>query len=270
MVNRDKIFEGSIPEIYDAYLVPLIFEEFAVEMADQVAKAAPREVLETAAGSGVVTRALAPILSGDARYLVTDLNSPMLDRAQQQQPPDERITWQRADALDLPFENNRFDVVCCQFGAMFFPDKVSGFAEARRVLKPGGYFVFSVWDQIKHNEFADHVTQAAGELFADDPPVFLARTPHGYFDLTEIVGHLKSADFTQAEIRTITLQSVAKTARDPAVAYCQGTPLRNEILDRDPEALERVTDHAAARLKAVYGSGPISGKIRGYVIIAEA
>ncbi|SLN34680.1 Demethylmenaquinone methyltransferase [Roseovarius albus] len=270
MSENDKRFEGSIPEIYDNYLVPLIFEEFAHEMADHVAKAAPREVLETAAGSGVLTRVLAPVLSCETNYIITDLNADMLERAKRQQPLNENFGWQVEDAMDLPFETNRFDVVCCQFGVMFFPDKVAGFAEARRVLKPGGYFIFSVWDEIQHSVFADHVTRAVGYVFADDPPVFLARTPHGYFDLTRIVGHLKSAGFAQAEIRTLTLPSVAKSPRDVAIAYCQGTPLRNEIIERDPDGLERVTDHATQHLESVFGSGPISGKIRGYLITAEA
>lgn len=270
MSENDKKFVGSIPEVYDDYLVPLIFEEFAHEVADQVAKAAPREVLETAAGSGVLTRIVAPILSNETNYMVTDLNSDMLERAKQQQPQTDTLGWQVEDAMDMPFESNRFDVVCCQFGVMFFPDKVAGFAEARRVLKPGGYFIFSVWDEIQHNLFADHVTRAVGQMFSDSPPEFLERTPHGYFDLTRITGHLKSAGFSQAEIRTVTLQSVAKTPHDVAVAYCQGTPLRNEITARDPGGLERVTDHVTQYLQAVFGSGPVSGKIRGYLITAEA
>src|SRR5262249_29525488 len=137
MLETDKLFAGSLPENYDRYMVPLIFGPYAADMARRAASLSPGTVLEIAAGSGVVTRALAPKLSQAASYTVTDLNQPMLDYAASQQPPDARITWRQADALALPFENATFDLVCCQFGAMFFPDRTAGYREARRVLKPG-------------------------------------------------------------------------------------------------------------------------------------
>src|SRR5512144_607585 len=148
MSETDKVFSGSIPENYDRYMVPLIFEPFAADIARRAAALSPSAVLETAAGSGVVTRALAPRLAPGARYVVTDLNQPMLDYAASRQAPDRRIQWRRADALALPFEDAAFDLVCCQFGAMFFPDRPAAYREARRVLKPGGCFLFSVWDRI--------------------------------------------------------------------------------------------------------------------------
>ena len=144
MPETDKVFAGSIPENYDRYLVPLIFESFAQDIAQRAGALSPRSVLETAAGSGVVTRALTPRLSPDASYAVTDLNQPMLDYAATRQPADNRISWRQADALTLPFEDAAFDLVCCQFGVMFFPDRQAGYREAKRVLKPGGYFLFTV------------------------------------------------------------------------------------------------------------------------------
>ena len=143
-------------------------------------------MLETAAGTGVLTRAMASRLAADVRIVATDLNQPMLDQAAAQQPADRRLTWQQADALALPFEDRSFDVVACQFGAMFFPDKVQGYREARRVLKPGGRFLFNVWDRIEDNEFADVVTEALAAIFPQDPPRFMARTPHGYHDAAKI------------------------------------------------------------------------------------
>ena len=135
MSESDKVFAGSIPKLYDTLMVPLIFEAYAADLAELVAASSPGAVLETAAGSGVVARALAPRLKPDARYVVTDLNQPMLDYAATRQGPDSRIEWRQADALDLPFEDASFDVVCCQFGAMFFSNRVAGYAEARRVLQ---------------------------------------------------------------------------------------------------------------------------------------
>lgn len=270
MTESDKTFTGSIPEIYDTYLVPLIFEAYANDLAERAAALAPKTVLETAAGSGVVTRALAPRLSSDALYTVTDLNQPMLEHAASAQGPDGRITWRLADALDLPFEDGSFDAVVCQFGVMFFPDRVAGYAEARRVLKPGGSFLFNVWDHIDANEFAQVVTAAAAAIFPDDPPRFLARTPHGYHDVKLIRKELGKAGFSQVLITTLEKTSSAPSPRHPTVAYCQGTPLRNEIETRDAGLLDHVTDRAVEAIEARFGNGPVAGKIRGHVVAAAS
>src|SRR3954471_342182 len=234
MLETDKVFAGSIPENYDRYMVPLIFEPYAADIAQRAASLSPSAVLETAAGSGVVTRALAPRLPRGARYIATDLNQPMVDYAASRQPPDSRIIWRQADALALPFEDGAFDLVCCQFGAMFFPDRTAGYREARRVLRPGGHFLFNVWDRIEDNVFADDVTNALAGMFPDDPPRFLARTPHGYHDTALIARELEAAGFTDVVTETRAEQSRASSPHIPAVAYCQGTPLRNEIEARAP------------------------------------
>jgi ubiquinone/menaquinone biosynthesis C-methylase UbiE len=266
----DKLFAGSIPEIYDTYMVPLIFEAYAFDLAQRVAGAAPTQVLETAAGTGVVTRALAPLLDERASYIVSDLNQPMLERAAIRQGTDERISWRQADALCLPFEHESFDAVICQFGAMFFPDRVSGYREALRVLKPRGRFLFNVWDRIEENDFARIVTDVACTIFPNDPPRFLARTPHGYHDVELIEAELRMAGFTAIEITTLQHRSDAPSARTPAIAYCQGTPLRNEIEARDPKALKTVTDRAAEAIAKKHGEGPVSGNIQAHIIVARA
>jgi SAM-dependent methyltransferase len=270
MSDNDKVFAGSIPEIYDTYLVPLIFEGFAEDMAQRVTRDSPNRVLETAAGSGVVTRALAPHLKASAQYVVTDLNQPMLDHAARQQGVDRRITWQQANALELLFCDDEFDAVGCQFGVMFFPDRVAGYREAKRVLRPGGKFVFNVWDRISQNVFADDVTNALRDVFPDDPPVFLARTPHGYHDVDLIRRELKKAGFGDIAIETRDELSSAPSPRHPAVAYCQGTPLRNEIEIRDAAKLETATDHAATAIAKKHGEGDVAAKIQGHVIEATA
>lgn len=268
MAEGDKIFAGSIPENYDRYIVPLIFEGFAEDMAQRIAQAAPRAILETAAGSGVVARALAPRLRPDASYICTDLNQPMLDYAARRLAADDRISWRRADALALPFEDAAFDLVCCQFGAMFFPDRPSGYREARRVLKPGGRFLFSTWDRIEENVFADDVTRALAEIFPDDPPRFLARTPHGYHDPALIRRDLEAAGFSSVTIETRADQSRASSPRHVALAYCQGTPLRSEIEARDASRLEAATDHAESRIAGRHGSGEVAAKIQAHVVVA--
>jgi ubiquinone/menaquinone biosynthesis C-methylase UbiE len=268
MSESDKLFAGSIPENYDRHMVPLIFEPFAADIAQRAASLSPSAALETAAGSGVVTRALAPRLHLSASYIVTDLNQPMLDYAASRQAPDSRIKWCQADALALPFEDAAFDLVCCQFGAMFFPDRISGYREAKRVLKPGGYFLFNVWDRIEENVFADDVTNALAEIFPNDPPRFLARTPHGYHDTALIRSELKDAGFSHVAIETRAEQSRASSPRLAAVAYCQGTPLRNEIEARDAGKLEAATDYAAAAIAGKHGGGEVAAKIQAHVIAA--
>ena len=269
MSETDKVFAGSIPENYDRYLVPLIFESFAQDIAQRVAALSPRTILETAAGSGVVTRALTPRLSPDASYVVTDLNQPMIDYAATQQVADRRVRWRKADAQALPFEDAAFDVVCCQFGVMFFPDRQSGSREAKRGLKPGGCFYFNVWDRIEENVFANDVTNALAEVFPSDPPRFLARTPHGYHDIALIRSELDKAGFSRVVIETRAEQSHASSPRHPAVAYCQGTPLRNEIEARDADKLQVATDYAASQIANKHGGGEVAAKIQAHIIVAS-
>ena len=267
MVATDNLFAGSIPDIYQRLLVPLIFESCARDLAGRVAKTNPGDVLETAAGTGVLTRAIASRLAAHARIVATDLNQPMLDHAKAQFD-DPRIEWKQADALALPFKEQSFDVVACQFGVMFFPDKIQGYKEASRVLKAGGQFVFSVWDRISENEFADTVTEALATLFPHDPPRFMARTPHGYHDIERIREELNVAGFTAISVDAVDEISKAASPRDVAIAYCQGTPLRTEIEARDASGLEHATKCATEALARRFGGGAIEGRIRALAMTA--
>lgn len=269
----DKAFTGSIADVYERLLVPLIFAPYAQDLAAHVARAQPRRVLETAAGTGIVTRALAAQLPAAAAITATDLNEPMLAKAKDALKvalPDRRIEWQQADALALPFSDASFDVVACQFGVMFFPDRVKGHAEARRVLVPGGRLFFNVWDRIEDSEFTDVVVQAVAELFPNDPPRFMARTPHGYCDRDLIHGDLERAGFADITIDAVDHVSRAPSPREPAIAICQGTPMRSEIEARGAPGLEGATDKAEEALRRRFGSGAIEGRIRALVVSATS
>ena len=270
MVANDKAFTGSIPQIYDRLLVPMIFEPYARDLARRIAHHYPRDVLEVAAGTGVVTGALASQLPDKTRIVATDLNEAMLAQAKTHLAGKPQIKWQQADALALPFADASFDAVACQFGAMFFPDRVKGYSEGRRVLKPGGRFFFNVWDRIEENDFADIVTEALRQVFPNDPPQFLARTPHGYHDVDRIRADLVQAGFEDIAIEPVAHISRANSPRDPATAYCQGTPIRAEIEARGAPGLEAATAHAAEALARRFGSGAIEGRIRALVISAAA
>ncbi len=262
-------FVGAIPRLYDEHMVPMLFAGYAADMAMRVAALHPSFVLETAAGSGVVTRALAPLLKSGARYLVTDLNAPMLDLARALQPADQRLVWQVADALHLPEADEAFDVVLCQFGAMFFPDKVKGFAEALRVLKPGGTFLFAVWGPLSHNIITEAVRAAVAEVFPDNPPDFIARIPHGYHDAVRIGDDLRAAGFDDIIIEVVDRISTVPDALTAATAICQGTPMRAEIEARAPGQLVSVTERAAASLVARFGPGPIAKPMQALIVTAR-
>jgi len=265
----DVVFAGSIPELYDHYLVPLIFEAYAADLVARLEGVRPASVLEVAAGTGVVTRAMAARLPETVAITATDLNQPMLDYAAAV-GTSRPVRWREADAMDLPFDDHSFDAVVCQFGVMFFPDRPRAFAEICRVLRPGGRFLFNVWDRIEANEFAQVVTDAVGTLFPDDPPLFLARTPHGYHDAELIRGDVAAGGFaTPAGFHTLEARSRAASCTIPAIGYCQGTPLRNEIEARDSTRLTEATSVAAAAIRQRFGSTDIDGKIRGHIITAE-
>jgi ubiquinone/menaquinone biosynthesis C-methylase UbiE len=268
MVASDKLFAGSIPEIYDRLLVPLLFEPYARDLAARVAQRRPQRLLEVAAGTGVLTRALGERLAERTAIVATDLNQPMLAEAARR-PPAGRVEWRQADALALPFGDAAFDVVACQFGVMFFPDRVRGFAEVRRVLQGGGAWCFNTWDRIAENDFAEVVTEALAALFPHDPPRFMARTPHGYHDADRIRRDLQAAGFAEVAIAAVDRRSVAGSPAEAATAFCQGTPLRNEIEARDAGRLGEATERAAHALAQRFGSGRIEGRMRALVVEAR-
>jgi len=269
MLRTDTNFAGQIPELYDQLLVPMLFAPYAEDIAQRVAAHDPSRVLETAAGTGAVTRSIARALPTHVDIVATDLNQAMLDRAALTNIG-RPVTWRQADALQLPFDDASFDIVVCQFGAMFFPDKPAAFAEARRVLRPGGTLLFNVWDRIEENEFAGTITDALGTLFPADPPLFMKRTPHGYFDQKAIARDLTAAGFdAEPQFETVTRRSRAASAELAAIAYCQGTPLRNEIESRAGASLDEATSASTAAIAARFGSGPVDGHIQAHVIAVQ-
>jgi ubiquinone/menaquinone biosynthesis C-methylase UbiE len=267
MAKVDTVFAGSIPALYDKYLGPMIFQPYADELAQRLFSLKAGSVLEIAAGTGIVTQALLKTLPPAVRIVATDLNQAMLDVAAAKDKVS-RVSWQQADAQTLPFPDASFDAVVCQFGAMFFPDKPKAFGEARRVLKPGGRYLVSVWDSLAHNEVTDLVVSAVAEMFPSDPPQFLARTPHGHYDKDVIIAALKQAGFTDVTAETVTKRGKAASATDAVFGLVQGTPHRSEIEARDATRLAEATERAAARVKAKFGDGPIDSKIQAIVFTA--
>jgi len=266
--DSDSSFSADVAAFYESTLVPLIFEGYAEDLAARVALLEPSSVLEVACGTGVVTRALASALPESCAITATDLNQAMVAHAEgvgTSRP----VRWRQASVDRLPYADDCFDVVVCQFSAMFFPEREAAYGEVRRVLRPGGRFLFSVWRGIEDNEFADVVTQAVGTLFPDDPPLFLARTPHGHGHPDEIEREVRAAGFEDCSMIRRDDVSRASGPEVPSVAYVQGTPLRNELQARDAEGLSRATEVAAEAIRARFGDGPVEGRISALVVEAH-
>ncbi|HEX9932974.1 MAG TPA: class I SAM-dependent methyltransferase [Allosphingosinicella sp.] len=268
MGSGDAAFSGSIPALYDRCLGPLLFEPYARDMAERVAAIAPRRILETAAGTGIVTAAMVREVP-DSEIVATDLNQAMLDvAAERVRSP--AVAFQQADAQSLPFADGSFDLVVCQFGVMFFPDRIGAYREARRVLKRGGLFLFNVWDRLEANPAPDAAAKAVAALFPDDPPSFLSRVPFGYHDAVRIEKDLVAAGFDDVSIETVAKRSRAQDPGEAAVGLCMGTPLRAEIEQRDPARLEEAADAAAAALRSLAGEGGLDVPMSAHVVAARS
>jgi SAM-dependent methyltransferase len=267
MEDPVRLYSGSVPELYDRHRVPVFFEPFARDLAGRLTGLTQGAVLEIAAGTGAVTCALADLLPRAVSIIASDVSQAMIDLAAAK-PGLDRVVWKHADALALPFDAAAFDAVVCQFGVMFFGNKMAGYREVCRVLRPGGRFVFNVWDRIENNEFCCIVSEAVASLFPDNPPDLMTRIPYGYFNLDLIRGELMRTGFGNVLIDTVDRPSVARSAHDLAIGFCQGSPLRREIEERDPARLSEVTEAASEALLARFGAGPISGKMRAHVVTA--
>jgi SAM-dependent methyltransferase len=259
-------FSGSIPELYDQFMGPMLFEPFAIDMARRF-EGFDGALLETAAGTGRVTRQLAKAAPRSA-ITATDLSEAMLGRAAAVVAAP-NVVWRQADALALPFTDASFDAVVCQFGAMFFPDKTAGYAEARRVLKDGGRFVFSVWDDLAANDVSQIAEDAVTALFPDDPPMFFARGPFAHHDRDLLRRNVLDAGFATVEIETVRLPTPASSADDAAFALVAGTPMRGLIEARDPARLDEAVEAAAEALRERFGTGAFTGTGQAVFVIAR-
>ena len=267
MQATDAKFTGSIPELYERYMVPLLFEPYADDLARRLSYLQRGTLVEVAAGTGVVTRALRKALPSDVQIVATDLNEGMLKVAASRDSAP-TVSFRQADAQQLPFADASADAVVCQFGMMFVPDKSAAQREAARVLVPGGRFVFNVWDRLANNEVSLVVTRAVEALYPQDPPRFIERTPFGYFDAATIRAELQAAGFQHIEIDTVEQVTQASSAEHVAIGLCQGTPLRGEIEARTPEGLGAATAAATSALQARFGTGPFENRMSALVVTA--
>jgi ubiquinone/menaquinone biosynthesis C-methylase UbiE len=227
-------------------------------VAERVAVLRPNRILETAAGTGIVTRAVSKAVP-DAQMVATDINPAVVEFAAQHLRSD-RVIFEPADAQDLPFEDESFDVVLCQFGVMFFPDKVRANAEARRVLRTRGRYVLVTFDRLDLNPVPKAAGEAVASLFTDDPR-YMERGPFSYSDSALVERDLRAAGFENVELETVELSSRV-AAHDAAQGIVLGSPFRAEIERLDPSALERAVTAVAEALRPWDGkSAPMSAHI---------
>jgi SAM-dependent methyltransferase len=265
MAQNDSAFTGNLPQLYDRELGNMMFSPYAADIARRLKTLTSGRLLETAAGTGIVTLALASSLPATVEIVATDLNQPMLDHAASK-PGVERVRFQQADAQALPFPDASFDVVVCQFGVMFFPDRVAGMREARRVLKPGGRYLFSVWDKIADTPVMAVTVEALAKRYPAHPNWFLERTPCGYFDPDRIRADVKAAGFPDAMIDKVKLTGSSPGPRAPALGFCQGSPMMAEIQAVDPGGLQAATDAVEAAQRDRFGSGPFDVELAAMIV----
>lgn len=266
MKDQELRFTGSVPASYERLMVPLIFQPYADELARRAGELRSTRILETAAGTGVVTRALHEAIP-DAEIVATDLNQPMLDVAQEELKSG-KVRFQQADAQQLPFDDESFDLVVCQFGSMFFPDKVRGHAEARRVLRDGGHYLLAIWDDISRNALSDLSQRALIDLFPDHPPLFLQEGPFGYSDPVRIERDLRDAGFETIKIDTVQLSSRSASAYDAASALCYGTPMSVELDEREPGSLDRAFEEVERSMRRFEGTNGVDAPMSAHIVTA--
>jgi len=223
-MSGTSLFSGSIPQNYDKYLGPYLFEPYAIDLAGRLKSDNCKALLELACGTGRVTNHLGTILPQDGKLVATDLNSDMLEIAKSK-VHDSRVEWQVVDAQELPFNNSTFDHVICQFGIMFFPDKQKAFKEAYRVLDEKGKFVFSTWGSLEENRRAGLIKDILEEIFNEEAPDFLQKGPYSFYDGDTIKSYSTNAGFKSISIVAVQKTAEYKDVNDYINGFVDGTPL---------------------------------------------
>ena len=268
MTDSDAAFVGSVPENYDRHLGPLLFHGFADDLVARVAITPGIRVLETACGTGIVTERLARRLAGQGTLVATDLNEPMLAHARGKNLRGAAIDWRQADATALPFDDASFDAVVCQFGLMFYPDKLAGVREAWRVLRAGGQYVFNVWDALTTSPAARITHETVAEIFPSDPPQFYT-VPFSLADTTRVSAWLTDAGFVNVAPARVTATGTSPSAADAATGLIDGNPIGAAIVARRAGALPEVKALIARRIAAELGDAPVRCTLRAFAFSAR-
>jgi ubiquinone/menaquinone biosynthesis C-methylase UbiE len=264
MASSSAAFHGSIPEFYDRHLGPAFFEPYAKDLVSRLPAKEANAVLEIACGTGIVTRQLRDRLPKETRLVASDLNRAMFEYAARKFKADEKVEWKEADAMALPFADQEFDAVICQYGFMFVPDKEAAFREAHRVLKSGGVLLFNVWDSLDHNEVPRLTHQTIASFFPQDPPKFY-QVPFGYHDENVTRQALQNAGFAEIESSVVKLPCRSPSPQDFATGLVRGNPVSLEIEERGSADVETVEKAVANAIAKRFGDGPVEVPMQALV-----
>jgi ubiquinone/menaquinone biosynthesis C-methylase UbiE len=256
-------FIGSIPEKYDRYLGPLFFEPYAQDIITRIDPKPVRAVLEIACGTGRVTRHLINHFPAPVEIIATDLNADMLSIAKTINT-DKRVDWEVADAQNLQFEDGRFDLVICQFGFMFVPDKAKAFSEAWRVLAPGGCLLFNFWDKLERNPLSSLGNKTVNEFFPEKPPIFL-QIPFSLYDEKLVHTMLKEAGFQDIDIQLVVKEGTSPSAKDAATGLIKGSPLFGFINQKNPALPDSMVEAVEKQFAKAFGTSPLKHTMQAWV-----
>ena len=247
-MNTLAAFSGPIPANYDKYLGPILFEPYALDLAGRLKNHALKQVLEIACGTGRVTRHLVQLLNENGHLVATDLNPDMMKVAQEK-VVDPRVEWKLADAQDLPFPDESFDHIICQFGVMFFPDKKLAFSEAWRVLKPGGFYLFNTWGSKEDNSKIAVVREVMDELFREENPDYLNKGPYSFFDEHEIRTWMELAGFKRVKIERVKKTSAFNDLESFINGFFVSSPLSAYLSGKDPQVRAEIRNRITEEMK---------------------
>jgi ubiquinone/menaquinone biosynthesis C-methylase UbiE len=261
-------FAGSVPANYDQYLGPVLFEPYAIDLVSRINKASYKNVLELACGTGRVTKHLVSSLPAQGSLIATDLNKDMLNVAKNI-IPGTHVKWMVVDAQELPFDENTFDHIICQFGVMFFPDKKKGFDEAYRVLQTNGRFLFNVWDSLEMNPRSAIIKQIMQEIMGDEAPDFLSKGPYSYYDKDIIEASLESAGFKNIKLEVVQKTAYYAFAEDLIKGFVDGSPLSAYLVQQSPSLQQKIKDRLKQVIVAEFGETRIISPMQAIVCSAS-
>ena len=268
MAEQHAAFVGTIPANYDRYLGPIFFHQYADDLAARLPVTRGMRVLEIACGTGIVTERLLRRLGGQGTLVATDLNDAMIAHARTRILDDPALEWRQADGTSLPFPDRSFDAAVCEFGLMFFPDKLKGVREVFRVLRPGGLYLFNVWDRMERNPVARIAHETFRAFLPDDPPQFY-QTPFSLHDPAVVRGFLDAAGFVDVERTTVEKTGRSASAAETAIGLVEGNPVYGTIMERRPDALPDIKAAVARKVAAELGDHPVRCPLSAHVFSAR-
>jgi ubiquinone/menaquinone biosynthesis C-methylase UbiE len=268
MAEQHAAFVGSVPANYDRYLGPIFFHDYSDDLVARLPVSSGMRVLEIACGTGIVTERLLRRVRGQGTLVATDLNDAMIAHARTRIPDDPALEWRQADGTSLPFPDRAFDAAVCEFGLMFFPDKAKGVSEAWRVLRPGGMYLFNVWDRMERNPVARITHETLRAFLPDNPPLFY-QTPFSLYEPAVVRGLLDAAGFVDVECVTVQKVGRSPSAVEAAIGLVEGNPVYVTIMERRPEALPDIEAAVARKVAAELGDHPVRCPLSAHVFSAR-